>query len=324
MAMLDSSCASMHLSSRELEGSDRDAAIRELFGRGYLNVDVDFVGDQQFLEATAWQFPGLVVTTGTIAHSRVSTFDPPSQPDTFIFGGGLGKAVIRCRGRELLSDRGGALMFRATDAMDSENQHGWSPRMIRIDASLIEGLLPDVDDRLMRLIPADNEALRLLDQYLPLVCTPAIMGSPHLASAAALHVADLIVLALGADGDAARETAARGYAAARAAEVRSFVARRIADPGLSLNSVARAYRVSPRTIQNLFHRQHTTFSDFVLSARLAHTHRLLCDPTNDVHSISTLAYGSGFNDLSYFNRRFRKRFGRTPSDVRATARLRSS
>jgi len=33
-----------------------------------------------------------------------------------------------------------------------------------------------------------------------------------------------------------------------------------------------------------------------------------------------VAFDAGFGDLSYFNRVFRRRFGATPSDVRAAAR----
>ena len=32
-----------------------------------------------------------------------------------------------------------------------------------------------------------------------------------------------------------------------------------------------------------------------------------------------LAFESGFGDLSYFNRRFRRRYGRSPSEVKRTA-----
>jgi AraC-like DNA-binding protein len=34
------------------------------------------------------------------------------------------------------------------------------------------------------------------------------------------------------------------------------------------------------------------------------------------HSIRTIAFDSGFSDLSSFNRAFRRRFGMTPSEAR--------
>jgi len=35
-----------------------------------------------------------------------------------------------------------------------------------------------------------------------------------------------------------------------------------------------------------------------------------------VRGVPDIAYDVGFGDLSYFNRSFRRRFGRTPSEVR--------
>jgi len=89
---------------------------------------------------------------------------------------------------------------------------------------------------------------------------------------------------------------------------------------LSLTAVAARHRVTPRYVQALFEDDDTTFSQFLLGERLARAHRMLRDPLQTTHRISAIAYAAGFSDLSYFNRAFRRRFGATPSDVRAAAR----
>ena len=43
---------------------------------------------------------------------------------------------------------------------------------------------------------------------------------------------------------------------------------------------------------------------------------MLLDPDNRAQSISAIALKCGFNDISYFNRVFRRRYGCTPSDLR--------
>jgi AraC-like DNA-binding protein len=45
----------------------------------------------------------------------------------------------------------------------------------------------------------------------------------------------------------------------------------------------------------------------------------LRNPCVRQRDITQVALDAGFGDLSYFNRRFRERFGTTPSAVRATA-----
>lgn len=78
--------------------------------------------------------------------------------------------------------------------------------------------------------------------------------------------------------------------------------------------------ISESYIRQLLAAEHTTFTDFVLSERLARAYRFLTDPLNLNRNISTVAYEVGFGDLSYFNRAFRRRFGTTPSEVRDLAR----
>ena len=66
----------------------------------------------------------------------------------------------------------------------------------------------------------------------------------------------------------------------------------------------------------MFEQVGTTFTEFVLEQRLLMARKLLQDPRSRPRKISDIAHSSGFADLSYFNRAFRKRFGATPSDLR--------
>ncbi len=63
----------------------------------------------------------------------------------------------------------------------------------------------------------------------------------------------------------------------------------------------------------------TTFSHFVLEQRLALAHRMLAASRYRGEPVSAICFASGFGDLSYFNRCFKRAFGATPSDVRAAA-----
>jgi AraC-like DNA-binding protein len=82
-------------------------------------------------------------------------------------------------------------------------------------------------------------------------------------------------------------------------------------------SIAAQHGIMPRYIQPLFEGEGTTFTDYVLTQRLARAHRILTDPRISGRKISTIAFDIGFGDLSYFNRTFRRRYGATPSDFRA-------
>ena len=44
---------------------------------------------------------------------------------------------------------------------------------------------------------------------------------------------------------------------------------------------------------------------------------MLADPRNDRMRVGDIALNCGFNEVSYFNRRFRRRFGCSPMRYRA-------
>lgn len=65
-----------------------------------------------------------------------------------------------------------------------------------------------------------------------------------------------------------------------------------------------------------FFRQHTgkKFIDYLIDIRLGAAARSLVDSTN---TVSEICYGSGFNNLSNFNRSFKKSKGMTPKEFRS-------
>jgi AraC-like DNA-binding protein len=90
-----------------------------------------------------------------------------------------------------------------------------------------------------------------------------------------------------------------------------------ADPSFSLRTIAVRLRLSERTIQDLLQSTGTGFADRVIERRLQQSLRLLSSAGASRRKVSDVAFASGFNDLSYFHRCFRRRFGVTPAMVRA-------
>jgi AraC-like DNA-binding protein len=94
----------------------------------------------------------------------------------------------------------------------------------------------------------------------------------------------------------------------------------LGDTDLSLTVLAARHRCTPRYVQRLFDDAGETFTDYVLSQRLARAHRMLSNPLRAGEKIASVAYDVGFNDLSHFNRAFRRRYGETQSEVRSGTR----
>lgn len=182
-------------------------------------------------------------------------------------------------------------------------------------------LVRNAEDLLGLPIADDQPALRHLRRYIGLLHEPGgIADDPPLIAHIGATLADLIALALGASGDAARLAGARGLRAARLRAIKADIALHLGEHELAVNTVAARQGVSPRYVQMLFEADGTTFSRFVLGQRLARARRLLTDPRYAAWTITAIALEAGFGDLSTFNHAFRRAYGCSPSDVRAPVR----
>ena len=190
-------------------------------------------------------------------------------------------------------------------------------RSLFIERRTLLACCPDAEDRIARPLQQNPALAAMLQQYYDL----AIQHAPGLdalaQNAISQHLLDLVVLMLGTRRDETELAKDRGLAAARLEAIKTDILVRIGDGDLTLADVAQRHRASPRTIQLLFERSGTTFSEFVLEQRLLRAARLLRNPLNRAGKISEIAYLAGFNDVSYFHRSFRRRFGMTPLDAKA-------
>ena len=192
---------------------------------------------------------------------------------------------------------------------------------LRLPRAAIAQSIPNLGDTYCRRMLAETPALGLLRRYLGLLddATHAL-ATPELQHAAVTHIYDLIVMTLGATRDAAEIAAGRGVRAARLRAIRDDIGRNLGHDALSIGTVAARHKVTPRYVQRLFEESGVTFTEYVVGQRLARAHRLMSDPRLAGRTLTAIAFEVGFSDLSYFNRAFRRRFGATPSDIRAQAR----
>ena len=81
---------------------------------------------------------------------------------------------------------------------------------------------------------------------------------------------------------------------------------------------ARAARLSERYVNELLYEAGASFTQRLNELRLRKAAELLARDSE--RRISDVAFDCGFNDLSYFNRRFRRRYGATPVQFRGAKR----
>ena len=120
--------------------------------------------------------------------------------------------------------------------------------------------------------------------------------------------------------DGARTLATSSYAkveiasdSRRVLKVKNYINEHYRDE-IRLADVSSLAGMSPSAFSRFF-KLHTgrNLSDYIIDMRLGHASRMLVDST---HSIAEIGYGCGFNNLSNFNRIFKKKKGCSPSEFR--------
>ncbi len=93
-----------------------------------------------------------------------------------------------------------------------------------------------------------------------------------------------------------------------------ILGQRFAEPDFSAQKLAAAAGLSERCVNELLYEAGASFTMRLLELRLRKAAELL--KRTGERRISDIAFDCGFNDLSYFNRCFRRRFGLTPTAAR--------
>jgi AraC-like DNA-binding protein len=313
----------VHLSTADVPERDRIAITREVYGRIAARLDFEPVpGVPLQCEITVRAVPGLVVSKFaispmTVRRTRALTAD--GNDSVVIAVPQCADFFISHQGRERVTRAGEAVVLSAAEPATCVRVAMSRCLNVSVPRRVLTARVPALDDAFMRPIPTDSEALRLLTGYIEILEKGPELTSPELCHAVVDDVHDLLALVLGASRDAAAIANGRGVRAARLRALKADIFDALGARGLSIAALARRHGVSPRYVQKLFESEGTTFSKFLLDQRLARVHRMLTSPRFHGLSISAIAFEGGFSDLSHFNRNFRRRYGESPSDVRAAA-----
>jgi AraC-like DNA-binding protein len=104
--------------------------------------------------------------------------------------------------------------------------------------------------------------------------------------------------------------------AARLQEIVTEIRRSFCDPAFSLKTLSRRLGISGRYLQTLLHETGANFTKRVLELRLQRARQMVLDPRHDGLKVAEIANLCGFNEVPYFNRCFRRRFGASPTQCR--------
>jgi AraC-like DNA-binding protein len=184
---------------------------------------------------------------------------------------------------------------------------------------------PDGLDHMAELINASNPFAQAIAALAPQLLRLATTGHSALAERTAAAAVELISLALASlglpSGPLPTESAQpfkqpTAVADALIWRTRDLISKQIDDTELSPTRLASQVHISLRRLQEVFKAQGSTPSDCIWEMRLEFARGLLASSLHQNDSVSAVAYRAGFGDVAHFSRRFKQRFGLTPSEFR--------
>jgi AraC-like DNA-binding protein len=223
------------------------------------------------------------------------------------------ESCVTHRGREFVMRPGSMVLLKLDEPFFSAD--GASEKRftnVHLPMATLKAMVSGVDDLVGREL-APGGALSLAMDYSDLLLRhPGAVDQARFAIAS--HLMELVALGLGARGDTAAEARRGGVRAVRLKAVLMILEARFTEPDFSAQKLAAAAGLSERYVNELLYEAGASLTSRLLELRLRRAAEWLTQAGD--RRISDVAFDCGFNDLSYFNRCFRRRFGLKPSAAR--------
>jgi AraC-like DNA-binding protein len=221
-----------------------------------------------------------------------------------------GVSVLQ-EGREMTAHAGDLFLYDQARPFTLDFQHSYGGVMVNIPRPMLEARLPSADRLVANRISGDSKLGELagsvvrqimrLDEQLKDVAIDRLGGSA------------LDILATTLDAQSASDLVLTSGHHHLLDKVKSYILAHLQEPGMDIETIARAQNMSPRTLSRVFATEGTTPIRWLWQQRLAASHRALTE--GRVRNVTEAALHFGFSDLSHFSRVFKSVYGTTPHSL---------
>jgi AraC-like DNA-binding protein len=224
-----------------------------------------------------------------------------------------GVAILEGDSREVMLEAGDFTLLDPRRPMIGNYLRGSRALFIKVPRRQLEARVGDVRQLTARLIKSSEPEHRLASKYLAMLSTHTDELDSTTADIVRDQVLDLLAVSLAKtmDGEKPRVSSARSLALV---SLRAAIEARLTDPALNPETVAAAAGVSVRYANAVLAEDDTSIMRLIWTRRLERCRRALEDPSQRHRTVSDIAYGWGFSDMTHFGRRFRAAYGFLPSE----------
>ncbi|MGY8676597.1 helix-turn-helix domain-containing protein [Bradyrhizobium sp. UFLA05-153] len=252
-----------------------------------------------------------------VTHTKVHV-SHTRPDDVFLCRQISGVAIIEQDTREVSLDVGPATLVDPLLPYRVKFLKGSTTLVVKVPRRELEARLGKTQELTARLIPLDRPEDVVTASVLEMMPTVTGKMSPAAAEMMGNLSLDLIAISLTAPMGGLR--ALSSPRAATIMRLRAVIEARLSDHNLDTSTVAAAAGVSVRYANDVLAEQGTSISRLILTRRLARCRSALADAMQAHRTISEIAHGWGFSDMTHFGRRFKQAYGTSPSEYQSLSR----
>lgn len=215
-----------------------------------------------------------------------------------------GVIVLEQDGREVVLQPGDMTLFDPRRPGAAKYLNGSKLLILKVPRSQLQARVGDTRSLITRSIKPSEAEHRLTSAFLAMLPDHSDALSSMAANVVKEQALDLIAVSLAKAVDLSRPrlSSARSVVLVR---VRAAIEALLTDPALDAETVAAAAGVSVRYANAVLAADDTSIMRLVQARRLERCRRALDDPGQAHRTVSEIAYGWGFSDITHFGRRFK-------------------
>ncbi len=257
---------------------------------------------------------GISCTTGLTAQKTKGNISRSS--DECIYGNYVlsGEMTVDQAGKRSVARAGDLILYHSYKTISLSEKAGSKTMTLAFAVPVSDfSDAPGMEERSLNTVIRGPDLIEPLSESFGMLAR-RIRSSPIATSSAIFDACvSLLPVSLGCFEDRA---AAQGTDLRSLRAIKRLIDDRLHESNLSPARVAAEIGVSSRQLHKYFARSGTTFGRYVTRQRLERVHSELQSVPSRTASISTLAFRWGFEDLSTFNRAFRREYGYPPRSLR--------
>jgi AraC family transcriptional regulator, positive regulator of tynA and feaB len=243
-----------------------------------------------------------------------------SDDQLFVFMPTAGSKILRQHGREVVLQPGQLALIDPRLPHEGRFSDASEVLTLILDRHSLQNRLGPIQDLTARPISPDTAEGHLASGYLTMLLSQVARLSATSGDMVTTQLLDLIALALGkaAEGKVSVGSSTRSLVRTK---LHAAIEAQLSNPGLDTEAVARAAGVSVRYANTVLAEENTSLGRLIQARRLARCREALEDPSQMHRTVSEIAYGWGFSDMTHFGRRYKAAYGLLPSEFRRHSRM---